>query len=167
MTMITEKKLTVMTSFGPVPYEAVKNYIDKEFRDLIEEAKDGIIDTYNSEWLFNKAISNISDRTGWKPNKTARFLDAVDSINPGAVFSIMLREIAIELDKQYEDHIHNCSEVYVVSMLDGRIHKVPRAHIKNFRNFAAFRTEKDAKLACKTLRNQLKDMFGNARKQKD
>ena len=94
----------------------------------------------------------------------AKYLDDLTAISPSAVFSILLKEVAIELDKKYEDHISDCKEVFVVSLMDGRIHKVPRAHIKNFRNFAAFRTEEDARSACKILRNALKNLFSSDRK---
>jgi hypothetical protein len=43
--------------------------------------------------------------------------------------------------------------------LDGRIYKVNKAHIKNYRNFAAFRSIEDAKTACKILREILKSMY--------
>ena len=74
---------------------------------------------------------------------------------------MVLREIAIELDKKYEDHIENSPEIYVISMLDGKIAKANKAHIKNYRNFAAFRTIEDAKIACRIVKPILKEMFKN------
>lgn len=44
-------------------------------------------------------------------------------------------------------------------MLDGRITKANKAHIKNYRNFAAFRSVSDAKIACSIVRDVLKEMF--------
>lgn len=104
-------------------------------------------------------IKKIAARLGWKPEKVDNYLGNVDSILPAAAFSIVLREIAIELDKKYEDHIENSPEIYVISMLDGRITKANKAHIKNYRNFAAFRTIEDAKIACNIVRDALKEMF--------
>lgn len=104
-------------------------------------------------------IEKIADRLGWKLEKVYNYLNNVDSILPAAAFSMILREIAIELDKKYEDHIENSPEIYVISMLDGRITKANKAHIKNYRNFAAFRSIEDAKVACKITRDILKDMF--------
>ena len=91
--------------------------------------------------------------------KVYNYLNSVDSILPAAAFSMVLREIAIELDKKYEDHIENSPEIYVISMLDGRITKANKAHIKNYRNFAAFRTIEDAKIACRIVKPILKEMF--------
>ena len=104
-------------------------------------------------------IQKIADKLGWKVEKVYNYLNSVDAILPAAAFSMVLREIAIELDKKYEDHIEKSPEIYVISMLDGRITKANKAHIKNYRNFAAFRTIEDAKIACRITRDILKEMF--------
>lgn len=104
-------------------------------------------------------IEKIAIRLGWKPEKVYNYLNNVDLILPAAVLSMVLREIAVELDKKYEDHIENSPEIYVISLLDGRITKANKAHIKNYRNFAAFRTIEDAKIACKIVKPVLKEMF--------
>ena len=106
-------------------------------------------------------IQKIADRLGWKLEKAYNYLNSVDGILPAAAFSMVLREVAIELDKKYEDHIENSPEIYVVSMCDGRITKANKAHIKNYRNFAAFRSISDAKIACSIVRDILKEMFKN------
>ena len=106
-------------------------------------------------------IQKIAEKHGWKIDKTYNYLNSVDTILPAAAFSMVLREIAIELDKKYEDHIEKSPEIYVISMLDGRITKANKAHIKNYRNFAAFRTIEDAKIACTITRDILKEMFKN------
>ena len=108
---------------------------------------------------MNFYIEKIATRLGWKPEKVYNYLNNVDSILPAAAFSMVLREIAVELDKKYEDHIENSPEIYVISMLDGRITKANKAYIKNYRNFAAFRTIEDAKIACRIVKPILKEMF--------
>ena len=104
-------------------------------------------------------IQKIADKLGWKVEKVYNYLNSVDTILPAAAFSMVLREIAIELDKKYEDHIENSPEIYVISLLDGRITKANKAHIKNYRNFAAFRTIGDAKIACNIVKELLKELF--------
>ena len=104
-------------------------------------------------------IEKIAARLDWKPEKVYNYLNNVDSILPAAALSMVLREIAVELDKKYEDHIENSPEIYVISLLDGRITKANKAHIKNYRNFAAFRTIEDARIACKIIKPVLKEMF--------
>ena len=106
-------------------------------------------------------IQKIAERLGWKIGKVYNYLNSVDTILPATALSMVLREVAIELDKKYEDHIEKSPEIYVISMLDGRITKVNKAHIKNYRNFAAFRSVSDAKIACSIVRDILKEMFKN------
>lgn len=104
-------------------------------------------------------VERIAMKKGWKPDKMWGFLSSVMELNPMAAFSIVLREIAIWLDMKYEDHIENSEHIYTISALDGRIHEINKKYIKNYRNFAAFRTVEDARFACSILRDQLKDMF--------
>ena len=106
-------------------------------------------------------IEKIAKRLGWKVDKVYNYLNNVDSILPAAAFFMVLREIAIELDKKYKDHINNSPEIYVISVLDGRITKANKAHIKNYRNFAAFRSIEDAKIACRIVKPILKELFKN------
>ena len=106
-------------------------------------------------------IQKIAEKLGWKIEKVYNYLNSVDTILPAAAFSMVLREVAIELDKKYKDHIEKSPEIYVVSLLDGRITKANKAHIKNYRNFAAFRTVEDAKIACSIVRDILKELFKN------
>ena len=106
-------------------------------------------------------IEKIANKLNWKVEKVYNYLNNVDTILPAAAFSMVLREIAIELDKKYEDHIEKSPEIYVISMLNGKITKANKAHIKNYRNFAAFRTIEDAKIACTMTRDILKEMFKN------
>lgn len=108
-------------------------------------------------------IEKIAEKMNWNTNKVYNYLNSINSILPSAALSIILREIAVELDKQYEDHIEQSPEIYVISLFDGRITKANKAHIKNYKNFAAFRTIEDAKIACKITRELLKEMFSSGK----
>lgn len=104
-------------------------------------------------------VKNIAKRMGWELDRTTHFLDTIYEIYPSAALSILLREIAIELDKSYDDHIENSPEIFIINSLNGRITKANKAVIKNYRNFAAFRSIEDAKIACKILRVLLKELY--------
>ena len=106
-------------------------------------------------------IQKIAEKLGWKIEKVYNYLNSVDAILPAAAFAMILREVAIELDKRYEDHIEYSPEMYVISILDGRITKANKSHIKNYRTFAAFRSANDAKIACSSVRDILKELFKN------
>ena len=104
-------------------------------------------------------VEKLAKKLNWKVEKMYNYLNTIDSVYPAAAFSMILREVAIELDKKYEDHIEKSPEIYVISMLDGKITKANKAHIKNYRNFAAFRSIEDAKTACSIVREILKELF--------
>lgn len=135
------------------------------------------LNNVNCNWELNKVeeepvvdlkffIYSLAQKRDWSFNKMVGYLNSIKELNPMAAFSIILREIAVYLDKKYEDHIENSEKIFVISSLDGRIHEVCKAHVKNYRNFAAFRTIEDAKFACNLLRDYLKDMFKKNAKKK-
>ena len=92
-------------------------------------------------------ISKLSMKTGWKYDKVAGILDKIDDINTGAALSIVLREVALDLDRQYKGNIKDCKEVWAVSLVSETVFKIPVNKIKHWGTFAAFRTEEDAKKA--------------------
>jgi hypothetical protein len=109
-------------------------------------------------------IEKIAKKKGWKLEKLYNFLNGIDELSEVAALSIVLREVAIEIDKKYKDHIQDSPKIYVISLFDGRITEANKAHIKNYRNFAAFRTIEDAKIACKIVSPLLKELFKDGRR---
>lgn len=80
-----------------------------------------------------------------------------------AEFSVVLRALAVLIDRKYPDHINNADvdEYFTIDMTNGRVCKVPKGKIKNFRNFAAFRSIDDIKIATKILRPFIKKLWPN------
>lgn len=148
--------------FGKV--EAVREItLTKEvLNQLIKDGKVKVVNAENYDNIWNAAIDSLVGKTGWKMEKLSNILETLENANPWAVTQIILREIAIELDKKYEDHINKSEHIYAVSPQDGRIHEINKAHIKNYRAFPAFRTVEDAKIACSLVRENLKSIFANA-----
>lgn len=112
---------------------------------------------------INYYINKIAKRMNWAPKKAANYINTIMAVYPSAGFNIILKEIAIELDKKYSDHIRNSAKIFVVSLMDGKIRAVNKAHIENYRNFAAFRSLKDALLACEITEEILNKMFDDAK----
>lgn len=104
-------------------------------------------------------ISQAGKKLGIDPLSACELLEMVAIMNPTAFFSILLREVAVELDKKYPNHIENSKEIYYINMFNGTITKADKAWIRNYRNFAAFRTVEDARVACKILSPIMKDLF--------
>ena len=105
-------------------------------------------------------ILSLAKRLNWKPDKVLGFLNKLAEIRPILPFNLLLKEIAVELDKQYAGHIKNSKEIWVVSVLNGSICMVNKDEITTYDNFAAFRTKEDAKFALKVLAEQYNDIFG-------
>lgn len=147
--VVTEAAIPQLLKAGIIFKKSIEK-VDKE----AEEHKIG-----EKQLSLDYYIEKLAKRLGWKVEKVYNYLNTIDSIYPIAAFSIILREVAIELDKKYEDHIEKSPKIYVISLLDGRITEVNKACIKNYRNFAAFRSISDAKTACSIVREILKELF--------
>ena len=129
-----------------------------------EVANKEVVDIPVSAELLDKYVIKLAERFNWKPAKMDNYLETLYNMYPILSFSLLLREIAIDLDKKYQDHISSCDEVFTISPLNGKITKVFSATVKNFRNFAAFRNIEDAKIACKILKPFLKEMYSGSGK---
>lgn len=112
---------------------------------------------------LDEAVALISTwlmGTPHEKNTAREFLTAM----PGyARFSVVLRALAVLIDRKYPDHINNADvdKYFTIDMTNGRVCEVPKGKIKNFRNFAAFRTIDDIKIATKILRPFIKELWPN------
>lgn len=155
---MNKKKLMVMTSFGLVPFEAVKEFYPEELVKEIEASSDEaltLMDPENVEFYINR----IANKVGWDYKKVASYLTNLEKFSPMAEFNVLLKEVAVFLDEKYEDSIDKAEEIFVISSLDGKVYKADRSKIRNFRNFAAFRTVEDAKFAHRVLSKKVRKMF--------
>lgn len=112
--------------------------------------------------IWNDAIRSLAEKTNWKKEKLLNILATLHLVNPWAVTQMVLREIAIELDKKYNNTINKSEKIYAISPQDGRIHEVDKSYIKNYKAFPAFRNIEDAKIACSLVKNHLKSIFEDA-----
>lgn len=111
--------------------------------------------------IWANAWKNLCNKTRITSIDMSSILDALEGANHWAVVQLLLKEIAIELDKKYDNHINNSEKIYAISNQDGRIHEVDKSHIKNYKAFPAFRSIEDAKIACHLVKNHLKSIFGD------
>lgn len=159
---------TVDTSLGKAVVHQEVTVTKDNIPTLIKEGV--ITQIHNSKCHCNNCINDekmqidyyinkLANKLNWDCNRTINFLDTLTDIYPIAAFNIMLREIAIEMDLKYDDHISCSPRIYVVSSLSGKITEANKAHIKNYKNFAAFRSIDDARVACRILKKILKDLY--------
>lgn len=129
---------------------------------LIKDGKVNVIEENGINNIWNDAIKSLAKKTNWKEEKLLNILATLHLANPWAATQMVLREIAIELDKKYDDHINKSEKIYVISPQDGRIHEINKKTVKNYKAFPAFRSIEDAKIACSLIREHLKSIFSNA-----
>lgn len=108
-------------------------------------------------------IQKIATQMGWSFQKTDNYLYHMATVNLGSTISMLLKTIAVELDKKYPDHIKNSKEIYSISLISGKIGKISKEKIKSFNNFAAFRTMEDAEVAYHIMSKYIELSF-NGRK---
>lgn len=157
-----EKLVKVVEVFGlPIPVDEIV-LDDKTIPDLIKQdviVEEGI--DKGVDFDIPAAMVHLAERIGWNSNNLDKYLTNLYKISPATVFSILLKEVAIMLDERYPDHINKSKEVWVISTLNGEIKQVKELHkIKNFRNFAAFRSLDDALIAKKIMAPALQDLYG-------
>ena len=111
--------------------------------------------------IWVNAWNNLCDKAKLTSGGMSSILDALKGANHWAVVQLLLKEIAIELDKKYDNYINKSEKIYAISPQDGRIHEVDKSHIKNYKAFPAFRNIEDAKIACSLVKNHLKSIFGD------
>ena len=119
-------------------------------------------ETSNPIEIWTNAWKNLCNKANVTSRVMSSILDALKRANHWAVVQLLLKEIAIELDKKYDNHINNSEKIYAISPQDGSIHEVDKSHIKNYRTFPAFRNIEDAKIACSLVKYHLKSIFEDA-----
>lgn len=150
--------VTISTAYGEIPlYHITVN--EKNIQGLIE---DGVIQEVNIEPpTIDFFLKHLADRCHWVINTLTIYLRGIEELNPMAIFSIILKEIAIVFDEKYQDHISNSKKIYIISSIDGEIKEIKDpSKIKSFRNFAAFRTLEEAIQAKEILKNYWEKLFG-------
>lgn len=126
-------------------------------KGMLKEEKEPKVPT------IDEAVALVSTWLMGTPHakNTAReFLAAMPDY---AEFSVILRAFAVLIDRKYPDHINNADvdKYFTIDMTNGRVCEVPKGKIKNFRNFAAFRSIDDIKIATKVLRPFIKELWPN------
>lgn len=153
---------TVSTPLGIARMEKVAVVTKELMGKLIKNGKVNVVEENGINKIWNDAIKSLAKKTNWKEEKLLNILATLHLANPWAATQMVLREIAIELDKKYDDHINKSEKIYVISPQDGRIHEINKKTVKNYKAFPAFRSIEDAKIACSLIREHLKSIFSNA-----
>lgn len=117
------------------------------------------------KYYIEKTIDFIAKGSESKKDSIRGTLAIMVNRCPTQIYQLLLKQIAVELDKQYEGDISQSPEIYAINTFNGKVVQANKDIIKNYRNFAAFRSEKDAKFAKKVLCKFNKLLYG--KKQED
>ena len=153
---------TVNTPLGTARVQRLAIVTKELMGKFIEDGKVNVVEENDINKIWNDAIKSLAEKTNWKEEKLLNILATLHLANPWAATQMVLREIAIELDKKYDDHINKSEKIYAISPQDGRIHEINKKTVKNYKAFPAFRSIEDAKIACSLIREHLKSIFSNA-----
>lgn len=86
-------------------------------------------------------------------------LVAIKAINTTGYFNLLLKEVAIELDKSYKNHISKSKTLYTISAKDGKPYHIGEGDLKSTKTVSLFRNEIDTIVACKILASLKKEIF--------
>lgn len=125
----------------------------------------GVLKEYEVPKAENITIKDMFKLIGeWivgTPNSVGTMVELLNIFPDYIKFEMLLRAAAVLIDRKYPDHINNAKvdKYFTINMTDGKVCEVPKKSIKNFRNFAAFRTLDDIKIATKLLRPIMKHIW--------
>ena len=125
----------------------------------------GVLKEYGVPKAENITIKDMFKLIGeWivgTPDAIETMIELLNTLPDYIKFEMMLRAAAVLIDRKYPDHINNAKvdKYFTINMTDGKVCEVPKKSIKNFRNFAAFRTLDDIKIATKLLRPLMKHIW--------
>ena len=125
----------------------------------------GVLKEYGVPKAENITINDMFKLIGeWivgTPDAVGTIVELLNTLPDYIKFEMMLRAAAVLIDRKYPDHINNAKvdKYFTINMTDGKVCEVPKKSIKNFRNFAAFRTLDDIKIATKLLRPLMKHIW--------
>lgn len=152
----------VNTPVGMIKAQKTVTVTKELMSKFIKDGKVNVVEEKGTNKIWSNAIESLSKKTNWKEEKLLSILTTLHLANPWAATQVVLKEIAIELDKKYDDHINKSKKIYAISPQDGRIHEINKKTVKNYKAFPAFRSIEDAKIACSLIREHLKSIFSNA-----
>lgn len=125
----------------------------------------GVLKEYGVPKAENITINDMFKLIGeWivgTPDAVGTIVELMNTLPDYIKFEMMLRAAAVLIDRKYPDHINNAKvdKYFTINMTDGKVCEVPKKSIKNFKNFAAFRTLDDIKIATKLLRPLMKHIW--------
>lgn len=125
--------------------------------DLEYLVKTGVL-VADDELTLEAVINKLANKLDTKAENVISLLEDLSKVNPTIVFSLLLKETAIILDKKYEGHITESEELYIVSQVDGEVYALDGYY--NSDTISLFRSKEDAELAVSILKPYWSKVWG-------
>lgn len=111
------------------------------------------------ESYVQKAIEKMGLKTGLVYEDMESVLYTIGTINPWNLFQLLLKQVAILMDKKYPDHISKSDHLFYISNMDNQVHEliVPRGQRNsiNYSTISLFRSKEEAETALREINKYL------------
>ena len=115
------------TPFGVVTATKTLEVNGKVLETLIKDDKVIVKEVKpNHNIIVAAALNKLASKFKCSEAEMLEILHTIKEVNPWAAVQLLLREIAIELDTQYLDHISNSESLYGLSPQDLNVHKIDK-----------------------------------------
>lgn len=123
---------------------------EKELELLVEAGVLNIVE----ESILEKAIKKLADKAGITLDVMEDFIYTLGCMNEWVATKLLLKQVAIEMDRKYEGHISKCPRVYFISSHTLSALQIDPAYYNSDR-VSLFRSKEEAEEALKCVREYL------------
>jgi hypothetical protein len=136
---------TIVFDFSKMSEEDIKR-AREIFGGVLKEIPDEMFEKRKKILTYEDVLSLLMHTMNLSRAGLRDLFSKLDAVTPGATYNLILRTIALEMDKRHSNHISEQEYIYIISLLDGKVHKQATYNIskKSYKYFAAFRTQEDA-----------------------
>lgn len=149
--ILTKKSENTSVGMKSIIYDIILNK-----NNVSELVSLGIVKVIHMD--YDVFITKIMNKLKINRKEARAFIFNTSDVCPNALNTMIFNITAIELDKQYPDHIRNSQNIYAISMANSKIFKMDKYKIKDYNKFAAFRSVRDALSAISIQREIMNDL---------
>lgn len=108
---------------------------------------------------FDYYVAKLAKKLNISLEDCGTMLNCLMTYAPATVFSLLAKQIALELDAKYEGHIGKSKELFAVELITGHVIPIKITERSYLKNIALFRSIDDALFAINVLKPVYMRMF--------
>jgi hypothetical protein len=108
---------------------------------------------------FDYYVAKLAKKLNITFEDCGTMLNCLMTYAPATVFSLLAKQIALELDAKYEGHIGKSKELFAIELTTGYIIPIKITENSHLKNIALFRSVDDALFAINVLKPVYMRMF--------